>query len=180
MGVRIRQAVPADGPVLEAIIPASVAGLQAGDYTAEQREGALGLIFAVDSQLLRDGTYLVAESDTGEILGFGAWSRRSNLFGGDRIPGKSDGELDPRRDPARIRSFFIHPGHARKGIGTAILRACEAAAAAAGYTRAELVATLTGVPLYAAHGYQEVRRFDIPLPNGVPLPVVAMAKTLPA
>ncbi len=178
MAFRIRQATESDRPVLERIIELSVEKLQAPDYTPEQRAGALGLIFAIDSQLVRDGTYLVAEDETGTILGCGAWSQRGNLFGGDKVPGKADNLLDPAVDPARIRSFFVHPDHARKGVGTAILHACEAAARAAGYRRAELVATLTGVPLYAFHGYAEIRRYEIPLPNGAMLPVVPMAKDL--
>ena len=183
MDFRIRQASESDREAMVRIIEMSVERLQAGDYTAEQRAGALGVIFAVDSQLLRDGTYLLAET-TGSgggsavLLGCGAWSRRSNPFGGDKVPGKSDSLLDPSVEAARIRSFFIHPDHARKGIGTAILQACEGAAKAAGFLRTELVATLTGVPLYSAHGYTESRRFDIPLYNGASLPVVAMRKSL--
>ena len=52
----IRTAVLADAPVIEALIAASVHGLQAADYTAEQREGALGTIFGVDRQMIADGT----------------------------------------------------------------------------------------------------------------------------
>ncbi len=180
---RIRQALASDRPTMERIIELSVHKLQAVDYSPEQRAGALGVIFAIDSQLLRDGTYLVAETtegrvDAGIILGCGAWSRRSNPFGGDKVAGKSDALLDPTVDAARIRSFFVHPDHARKGVGTAILRACESAARAAGFRRTELVATLTGVPLYSVQGYTESRRFDVPLPNGAALPVVAMWKSL--
>jgi hypothetical protein len=39
-------------------------------------------------------------------------------------------------------------------------------------------ATLTGVPMYAARGYLEVERIEVPLANGSLLPVVKMRKTI--
>jgi len=49
-------------PVLQQLIDASVRELQAQDYTPAQMEGALKTVFGVDSQLIADGTYLVAEA----------------------------------------------------------------------------------------------------------------------
>lgn len=155
----------------------SVARLRKDDYDDEQRSAALGIIFGVDNQLVRDGTYLLAEVD-GTLIGCGAWSQRNNRFGSDNVPGKDDGRLDPAKDAARIRGFFIHPDWSRKGIGSAILRECEARAVAAGFTRAELTATLTGVALYLAHGYTIDSQEEIPLLGGVRLPVTPMSKQL--
>src|SRR5271169_663722 len=136
MNIHIRQAVPADVPVLRELIDASVRGLQAQDCSAAQIEGALKTVFGVDSQLIADGTYLVAEATTpsGEtvIAGCGGWSKRKTLYGGDQFTGREDLLLDPARDAAKIRAFFIHPAWARRGVGTLILDACEAAARAAG------------------------------------------------
>ena len=87
-----------------------------------------------------------------------------------------DIELDPKRDSARIRAFFVHPGWARRGIGRAILERCEKAIQLAGFRSVELVATLTGVPFYEACNYSQGERFEIPLPNGLTLPVVRMVK----
>ena len=87
-----------------------------------------------------------------------------------------DIELDPGRDSARIRAFFVHPRWARRGIGRAILRRCEKAIQVAGFRSVELVATLTGVPFYEAGGYSQGEGFAVPLPNGVTLPVVRMIK----
>jgi GNAT superfamily N-acetyltransferase len=162
---------------MEALIALSVEGLQAGDYDARQRAAALGVIFGVDGQLVRDGTYLLAYVGD-ELAGCGAWSQRRNRFGSDNVPGKDDGLLDPGHEAARIRSFFIHPKWARRGIGSAILRECEARARAAGFTRAELTATVTGEALYAAHGYTVVSRDEIALADGVMLPVIPMSKPL--
>jgi predicted N-acetyltransferase YhbS len=170
-----RLACKGDIPALERLIPLSAHALQSAHYTAAQIEAALGPIFAVDRQLISDGTYFVVEHE-GQIIGCGGWSRRHSLFGGTAAGEPI--ELDPRHDAARVRAFFVHPGLARRGIGRAIMAASEEAIRKAGFRSAELVATLSGEPLYAAFGYRVVRRFDIPLAGQVPLPVVHMAKTL--
>jgi GNAT superfamily N-acetyltransferase len=177
---RIRQAVPAEVPVLEQLIGASVRQLQAQDYTPAQMEGALTTVYGVDSQLIADGTYLVAEATFVDaapvIVGCGGWSKRKTLYGGDRWAGREDSLLDPLQDAAKIRAFFIHPAWARKGVGTLILDACETAARAAGFTRYEMGATLTGAKLFGVKGYVPVRRIEIPLMNGESLPVIHMEK----
>jgi GNAT superfamily N-acetyltransferase len=175
--VLIRKAEFKDIQVLEELIPESVRGLQARDYTSDQVEGALGTIFGVDRQLIRDGTYFVVEVGS-RIVACGGWSRRKTLFGSDDSPEKDDACLDPSKEPARIRAFFVHPAWARRGIGSLIVRTCEAAALAEGFLRLELVATLTGEPLYSAHGFQGEERFEVPLPNGATLPVVRMTKSI--
>ena len=173
----IRGATDEDVVVLGALIAASVQVLQANDYTAEQRDGALGTVFGVDTQLIRDGTYYVVEH-AGEIVGCGGWSRRRTLFGSDQKAGREDAVLDPKKDAARIRAFFVKPGWERRGIGTLIMRTCEAAAAAEGFRRLELGSTLTGVGLYRAHGFVAEEEIQVPLGNGLMLPVVKMSKAL--
>lgn len=172
----VRRATPDDVPTLSKLIDASVRGLQASDYSAAEIERALATVYGVDTRLIADGTYYVAE-DT-EIVGCGGWSRRATLFGGDQYAGREDSLLDPTKDAAKIRAFFIHPDWARRGIGTKILHACEAAARDAGFTRFEMGATLTGVPFYEARGYQAVERVTAPLPDGETLAIVRMEKSL--
>jgi GNAT superfamily N-acetyltransferase len=188
--IHLRLAVPEDVPVLRELIDASVRGLQAQDYTSAQIEGALKTVFGVDSQLIADGTYLVAEVEpnaierTGElnatselmIVGCGGWSKRKTLYGSDHWTGREDALLDPLRDAAKIRAFFIHPDWARRGVGSMILRACEDAARYAGFTRYEMGATLTGAKLFGAKGYVAVKPISIPLVNGESLPVIHMEK----
>lgn len=171
----LRSARVEDIPALEILIPLSVRALQAPHYSPAQMEVALGPVFGVDRQLIIDGTYFVAE-DSGEIVGCGGWSRRNAVFGGDRKRASEDALLDPACDPARIRAFFIHPNWARRGIGRAILSACEDAILAAGFREAMLVATLTGEPLYAASGYAVVERFEIPLAGNLMITAVKMRK----
>jgi GNAT superfamily N-acetyltransferase len=181
MNIRIRKAVAADVPRLKEVIEASVRGLQAHDYSPSQIEGALKSVYGVDSQLIEDGTYFVAELQetqpaNTQIVACGGWSKHKTLFGGDQYAGREDSLLDPTRDAAKIRAFFVHPDWARRGIGTMILAACEEAASAAGFTRLEMGATLSGVPFYRAMGYAEVETQAAPLGNGEVLPIVKMAK----
>jgi len=172
-----RIAQTSDIPVLEALIPLSVRALQAPYYSAAQMDAALGPVFGVDRQLIIDGTYYVVE-EGGVIVGCGGWSRRKSLYGGDQARVTADPLLDPTTDPARVRAFFVHPDWARRGIGRAILAMCETAILAAGFRKAELVATLAGEPLYATFGYAATERFDIQLSNGLPLPAIRMGKHL--
>lgn len=178
MPFTLRKAVPSDVPALMAVIDASVRMLQAGDYTPAQIEESLKSVYGVDTQLIEDGTYFAVEAD-GAIVACGGWSRRKTLYGGDQFNAREDSLLDPRVDAARIRAFFVHPRWARRGIGAMILQACESAAIAAGFTRLEMGATLTGVPFYRAKGYAEAEELNVPMPNGLALPIVRMWKSVP-
>jgi GNAT superfamily N-acetyltransferase len=174
----LRHAVPADVPTLRVLIDTSVRGLQAADYTPAQIEGALQSVYGVDSQLIADGTCYVVETGDASVVACGGWSKRKTLFGGDRWMAREDSLLDPRHDPAKIRAFFVHPDWVRRGIGSVILEACEKAATAAGFTRLEMGATLTGVPLYRARGYVALESLDVPLQNGESIKVVRMEKRI--
>lgn len=170
----IRPALPAETPALEQLIAASARDLSQGFYTPAQIEAAIAHVFGVDSELVTDGTYLVAmQGET--VLGCGGWSRRSTLFGGDRFAGRTSGLLDPARDAAKIRAFFVAPQAARRGVGAALLDACEAAAAKAGFARSELMATMPGVPFYRVRGYRDGDAISIDC-GGVQVPFLAMHK----
>jgi GNAT superfamily N-acetyltransferase len=171
----LRPAREPDILALEILIPLSVRTLQAAHYSPAQMEAALGPVFGVDRQIIRDGTYFVTGQQD-RIVGCGGWSFRKTLFGGDHDRPGEDARLDPKREAARIRAFFIHPDFARRGIGRSILVACEAALQRAGFQSAELVATLTGEPLYASFGYTVGERYEVSMPSGLTLPVVKMAK----
>lgn len=176
----LRLATEDDIQALHALIEASVRGLQAEDYTPAQIEGALGTVLGLDTQLIRDQTYFIAEShdpsSTQGIAACGGWSKRKTLFGADRGPGREPDLLDPATEAAKVRAIFVHPAFARRGLGSLILAHVEAAAAAAGFRHYEMGSTLTGVPLYLLKGYVEVERIAVPLWNGEALPVVKMIK----
>ncbi|HEY5079670.1 MAG TPA: GNAT family N-acetyltransferase [Opitutaceae bacterium] len=171
-----RIAVEGDIPAIAELIPASVRELQAAHYTQVQREAAIGTVFGVDSQLVRDGTYFVVE-ENGRIVGCGGWSRRLSLCGSDSGRQGEDPEI-PRSEPARIRAFFVHPAFARRGIGRSLVGSCESAIRQAGYSSVVIMATLPGEPLYAAHGYAVSERCSLSMEGGLGLPVVRMEKRL--
>jgi GNAT superfamily N-acetyltransferase len=164
-----------DVPQLMELIALSVRGLSTEYYTPQQIESALKYIFGVDSQLITDGTYYVIEKDN-QLVGCGGWSKRNTLYGGDQHKETEDPLLDPAKDAARIRAFFVHPDYARQGIGKHIINVCETAARGNDFTNFELGATLPGVPLYTAMGYSPVKRVDAVLPDGEVLGILKMHK----
>jgi GNAT superfamily N-acetyltransferase len=178
----IRLATTADIPVLRELIDRSVRVLQREDYSPEQLDAALGTAYGVDTQLIADETYYVVEAvpSSGEkvLAACGGWSKRRTLYGSDHGPYRDNAMLDPARDAAKIRAFFVHPEWTRRGIASLILKTCEDAAYARGFRRFEMGATLTGVPMYAARGYAKGEQIQVPLPNGLSLTVIRMAKTL--
>src|SRR6267142_351782 len=175
MDYTIRKANLDDCEAIERLIMESALNLSREDYSEQQIEAAILTVFGVDTDLILDGTYFVAESP-GMLIGCGGWSKRKTLFGGDQFANRDPGELDPKSEAAKIRAFFVHPAHARKGIGRAILLACENEARAYGFRSVELMSTLPGIPLYKACGYQGDQSLEIELRDGVRLELLRMRK----
>jgi GNAT superfamily N-acetyltransferase len=171
--VRIRKASLADVPSIEALIAVSARALGADDYSAEQIEAALLGAWGVDTEIIRDGTYFVGEVEDDLIL-CGGWSRRATSFGGDSYDRRESRLLEPQREAARIRAFFVHPRCARRGLASRLLALCEGEAKAAGFVATELVATLPGERLYARHGYVSAGRRSYPLAGGGNIDFVPM------
>ena len=177
MAYTIRKARLEDRKRISELIAESARGLSREHYDDAQIEAAIVTVFGVDTDLIEDGTYFVAEEgDT--FAGCGGWSRRKTLFGGDQFAVRDASYLDPRIEPAKIRAFFVHPDHARKGIAQAILNECEREAAALGFRAIELMATLPGVKFYQACGYSEQGTYDLELIDSVKLELVPMRKQL--
>ncbi len=172
----LRAATLDDRAAIRTVIERSARGLSA-EYGSEQIEAALQAAFGVDSQLIADGTYFVAEA-AGRIAGCGGWSRRRTLYGGDAHPKRDGSMLDPAHQAARIRAFFVDPDFARKGLGSFLLAHCEAKAAAAGFNRFELMATLPGVKLYENRGYFGNEMIELEVGRGITIKLMPMSKTL--
>jgi len=174
----MRKASTSDGPSIAALIARSARGLSRDHYTEQQIEGALAGAFGLDSSLVHDRTYYVVCDARGDLVACGGWSRRRTIFGGDARAGRDDAPLDPRREAARIRAFFIDPQHARRGLAGKILERCEADARAEGFTALELMATLPGLKFYERNGFAAGEPVQIPLPGGVEITFVPMRKEL--
>jgi GNAT superfamily N-acetyltransferase len=153
----------------------AIAELQKG-FLSEAQIASSRTIMGLDRQLIADGTYFVVEAD-GRIAGCGGWSRRATLYGGDHSPGRDAALLDPASDAARVRAMYTHPDFARRGVGRLILDLCEAAAGAEGFSRLELMATLSGRPLYARAGYLEIEAIE-DARGGAPVPLIRMGKAI--
>jgi hypothetical protein len=172
--ISLRLGTDADIPALHTLIEASVRGLEAGDYSPEQIDGALGTLLGLDTQLVADGTYLSPKREPRAKNH--RWLRRLEL---------SPGALRQRSRPfakisfwtphrrGEIRAFFVHPYFARRGVGTNFA-ACESAARRS-FSRFEDEPTLTGVPLYLARS-TILERIEVPLPNGTALPIFGWRK----
>ena len=173
----LRPATRDDLPALQALIGESVRGLSVGLYTPEEIEASLIHVFGVDTQLLADRTYYVIETDD-TIAAAGGWSARRTLFGGDQFKTEADNRLDPEKEPARIRAFFVHPDHTRRGLARKIFARCATDAADAGFHRLELASTLPGVPLYEALGFAAHEPIDVPMPGGLVLRCIRMDRVL--
>ena len=177
MDLILRRATLDDRPAVTRLIALSARGLSREEYSEVQIERAIIRIFGVDSELIHDGTYFVAEA-SGVLVGCGGWSKRRTLFGGDQYGSRESVELDPGHEAARVRAFFVHPDWARKGIGRRILCRCEAEALAHGFRALELMATLPGLKLYRAHGYTAGERVTYDLGGDVGIDFVPMRKEL--
>ena len=171
----IRKAVHADLPGIERVMRASMSSLGAKFYDAQQTASAVEFISVIDPQLIDDQTYFVVEAD-GRIVACGGWSKRAKLFSGPSSESGKAALLDPATDAARIRAMFVDPAYARRGLGRQILEAAERDATLAGFRTFELMATLPGVPLYRACGYEEIERAAIELPDGTQLDCVRMTR----
>ena len=171
-----RLATEADLPVLRELMALAIDRLQA-DFLTPDEVAASRQVMGLDSQLVADRTYFLVERD-GRVAGCGGWSRRATLYGGDHSKGRDAALLNPATDAARIRAMYTHPDFARRGVGRMVMALCEDAARTAGFRRAELMATLSGEPLYRACGYTPIERVAPPGPDGVTVPLIRMGKPL--
>ena len=166
-----------DVPAICALMDRAIGELQR-DFLSPAEIAASRAVMGLDTQLIVDGGYFLVE-EAGRLAGCGGWSHRATLYGGDHSAALRDARLlDPAQDAARIRAMFTDPAFARRGVGRLILSLCENAARAAGFTRAEMMATLAGQPLYAACGYAPIERVSAAPVDGVTVPLVRMGKAL--
>ena len=164
-----------DLKTLRTLMDASIGELLKG-FLNESQIAASRTIMGLDTQLVEDGTYFVVEAE-GAIVGCGGWSRRATVYGGDHSPGRDAALLDPAKDAAKVRAMYTHPAFKRRGVGRLILSLCEKAAKREGFSRAELVATLAGAPLYRACGYLVTEDF-FDESGGTAVPLIRMMKQL--
>lgn len=170
-----RVATTDDLVMLEAVMDAAITDLQQSFLSPDEIESSRA-IMGIDTQLIEDGTYYVVLAGD-EVAGCGGWSRRATLYGGDHTPGRDPKLLDPAADPARVRAMYTNPAYARRGVGWLILSLCQQAAKEEGFTRLELMGTMSGEPLYTKFGFVTIARLTDDR-GGVAVPLVKMAKPI--
>lgn len=173
--ITLRHARPDEAEAIARLISDSSWGLLRSWYSDEQLRIAVGTLFGVDRTLIDDGTYFVAE-DEGRLVGCGGWSGRDRLFGAADGPGAATRQLDPAREPARIRAFFVHPASARRGIGRLILARSEQEARGRGFRSFSLLATLDGAGFYRRAGYVDEESVHYAVGDGLTMDFVRMGK----
>jgi GNAT superfamily N-acetyltransferase len=180
--ITLRRARRDDIPAIDAMHALSVQALGAADYTADEIDAFLHSLGTYDPALIDDGTYFVMEHD-GQMVASGGWSRRlphASLPAGSADAARRARPFSLSPHSGKIRSIFVHPGYARLGLGSRLVRHAEAEAAAVGHRLLEIWSSLTGVPLYRRLGYQDIAPMVIPCANGGGVPAVHMAKLVPA
>ena len=170
-----RLATDDDMPLLAPLVQAAIDQLQTG-FLDDAQIRSSHAIMGLDRQLIEDGTYFVIDCG-GLPVGCGGWSRRATLYGGDHSGGRDGSMLDPSKDAARVRAMYTRPGFTRRGVGSLILTLCESAARAEGFTRLELMSTLSGRPLYAAAGFVAIEEVA-DTSGGVAVPLIKMGKDI--
>jgi GNAT superfamily N-acetyltransferase len=174
----LRVATLAGAPRIDALMKVSTAAIFPSYYDAKQTASAVRYVARVDPDLLVDGTYLVIDED-GELVACGGWSRRGRPYMGSADAPGDDRFLDPATEAAHVRAMFVRVDRTRRGLGGRILEASEEAARSTGFRRMDLVATLPGIPLYRAFGYEPTAEIeDVVLADGVRLPCQAMSKSI--
>jgi GNAT superfamily N-acetyltransferase len=173
--IAYRRAQPRDVPALRSLHRASLGALGAAHYSPRQIAGMFLSEETVDPALIADGTFFVAESG-GRLVGSGAWTLRRSAYE-VRLP-RSAVARPP--ESAAIRSVFVAPDRARRGIARALMDIVESdAVVRGGAVRLELLATLPSEPFYAALGYEPAgERIAAPLVNGAVFPALRMVKRI--
>ena len=143
--ILIRLAGLADRDELRAMQAQSFRELGAACYERSVIEAFISVIGTMDDSLLEQGTYYAAVAG-GAIVGCGGWSDRTPGYAVHAVEASGRAQVGK----ATVRSIFVHPAWARRGIASTIMGLIEAEIAAAGFRTASLTATLSGVPLYAS------------------------------
>jgi N-acetylglutamate synthase-like GNAT family acetyltransferase len=158
----IRPARPADTDAVSILLEASYSRLLVASYDSNILCLALPYMIKSNPALLASGTYYVAETKPGILIGCGGWTAAK--------PGS--GEIT--EGEAHIRHFAIHPKWTRRGIGTSLLARCISDARSLGISKLHCFSTLNAEPFYKASGFDTVGSIDVPMGPTITFPAVLM------
>ncbi|MGE0116985.1 MAG: GNAT family N-acetyltransferase [Dongiaceae bacterium] len=173
--IAIRHSRRADIPAIRAMQERSLRVLGGAFYAPGEIAAFLAEIGTMDDAVVSEGHYFLAADAAGAILASGGWSRQA--------PGYDRAATGVAADPsemraATVRSVFVDPAAARRGIATAMMARIEQDAAAHGVGVLRMMATLSGLPFYARIGYRAEGEKTLALPGGLRFRCMTMSKTL--
>lgn len=154
-----------DVPAVDALLARSYPRLLKADYPPSVLVTAIPLIARAQPALVSCGTYFVAETLDGTILGAGGWTRQDPSGGAARGWGS-------------IRHFATDPDHLRRGVGRALMQRCLLEARDAGMTGMLCLSTRTAVAFYESAGFVATGDIALELRPGVIFPAVRMERGL--
>lgn len=166
MSIVIRTATPQDEAAVTALLNASYPELMGPAYDPDTLAAALPLMTQANPSLMASGTYYLAQTETGKIVGCGGWTRER--------PGIKD--IEP--GVAHIRHFGTDPRYTGQGIGRAIFDRCQDDAKSAGISRFEVYSSLNAEGFYTALGFQQRHQFDLHMTPTVKIPSVLMDRAI--
>lgn len=162
-----------DGAAIRAMQARAMRRLGAAFYPPEAIEAFLSVVGTVDDSVIREGHYFIAATPCGRIVASGGWSRAVPHYDGQRDCATAGTAIDG----AIVRSVYVDPDMARRGLATGIMRTLERDAARSGVCTLTLTASLSGLPLYLSSGYRPTVRGSLDL-GGIGFAFVKMEKTL--
>lgn len=163
----VRVAKPEDLDRVTAVLEASYPALTAAAYDASvMTPEALALMTRAQPALLASGTFYVAETERGTVIGCGGWTEERPHEGG----------IEPGL--AHIRHFGTHADWTGRGVGRSLYRRCEHDARRAGARAFECYSLLNAEAFYARLGFESVERIEVPMQGGIKMPCMLMRKAM--
>jgi GNAT superfamily N-acetyltransferase len=174
LAFEIRKAGRSDILEMRGMQERSMLAIGARHYARAEIEAFINLIGTMDDAVVDEGHFFIAIDPFERVIGTGAWS---NL-----VPGyaRHGAQVKPQAaGTAIVRSVYVAPECARRGIAQCLMHRIEADAMLAGMVELQLSATLSGESFYRAAGYAAGQRGHVVLPDGTKFGCVKMTKPLP-
>lgn len=161
----VRLARASDMALIDALYARSYPKLLKPDYAPSVLVTIVPIFSKAQPRLVVSGSFYVAESETGDIVGAGGWTKRGPMGENQRALG-------------HMRHFATAPRVVRQGVGTALMSACVNHAKAEGMNRLSSYSTITAVPFYEAHGFEVKGEMSIEFTEGIHFPAIWMERKL--
>ncbi|KZC99041.1 MULTISPECIES: GNAT family N-acetyltransferase [unclassified Thalassospira] len=154
-----------DAVTVSALFARSYSTFLVNDYAPEILERAMPFLTFAKPDLLNSGTYYIAKSEDGDVVGAGGWTAVR--------PGSNEGDV--QSGLAHMRHFAVDPDHVRKGVASMLFDRCvKDAKAAENVTRFECYSTFTAKRFYESCGFRVIGGFAVPFAPDFSFPSLHM------